>query len=117
MNQEETNQQNINRELDQYQQIPATYFEHLTRDELMRNLTGFIYDLLQHDFHRLCNLIYRHDVLESKFNAALELNDIDEQAKAIALLVIDRELQKVASRKAYREAKASKENNKPVEER
>ena len=110
LNQEETNNQGSIGELDKYQQIPAIYFEQLSYDELMKNLTRFIFDLLQHDFHRLCNLIYRHDVDESKFNQALQLNDIEAQAKAIAALVVDREMQKVASRKAYREHKLRNEN-------
>lgn len=111
MNQEETtnNQESIG-DLDKYRQIPATYFEQLSYDELMKNLSRFIFDLLQHDFHRLCNLIYRHDVDESKFNQALQLSDVEAQAKAIAALVVDREMQKVASRKAYREHKLRNEN-------
>lgn len=92
--------------LDKYQQIPAAYFESLSGDELSRRLKVFILDLLQHDFHRLCNLIYRHDVPESKFNEALSGPDIEVQAEAIAQLVIEREMQKIASRKAYREYKS-----------
>ena len=74
LNQEETTHQGSIGELDKYQQIPAIYFEQLSYDELMKNLTRFIFDLLQHDFHRLCNLIYRHDVDEAKFNQALQFN-------------------------------------------
>ncbi len=94
--------------LDKYQQIPATYFESLSGDELSKRLKVFILDLLQHDFHRLCNLIYRHDVAESKFNQALSNSDIEVQAAAIAQLVIEREMQKIASRKAYREYNSGK---------
>ena len=53
-------------------------------------------------------MIYRHDVLESKFNQALDSGDITVQANEIADLVIERELQKVESRKAYRKEKENK---------
>jgi len=94
--------------LDKYQQIPVAYFESLSGDELSKRLKVFILDLLQHDFHRLCNLIYRHDVAENKFNQALSNPDMEAQAAAIAQLVIEREMQKITSRKAYREYKSSK---------
>jgi hypothetical protein len=44
-------------------------------------------------------------VAEEKFNEALEANDIGEQANRIADLVIERELLKVKTRKAYRRYK------------
>ena len=50
--------------------------------------------------------MYRHDVSESKFNVALEAESLDRQADLLADLVIERELQKVATRRAYRKHKA-----------
>ncbi|MBN2638323.1 MAG: hypothetical protein JXR65_04480 [Bacteroidales bacterium] len=94
-----------NIEFDRFQHIPAKYFETVEIHELKRQLTIFIRDLLEHDFHRLCNLIYRHDVSEPKFHAALDVQDQDIQAGQIADLVIEREMQKVATRKAYRKFK------------
>lgn len=81
---------------------------HLDRDTLTAQLKLFIFDLLEHDFERLCSLMYRHDVKESLFNAALSLPTDDLRAEAIAILVIDRELAKMATRAAY-----SKSKNKP----
>lgn len=77
---------------------------------------SFIGELLEHDFEKLCNLIYRHDVSEEQFHHALQSGDIEEQANRVAELVIERELQKVEMRKKYRrykEEKQSKEINKP----
>jgi hypothetical protein len=74
---------------------------HLDRDTLASKLKIFIADLLEHDFERLCALMYRHDVNESKFNLALMLRTDDERAEAIANLVIDRELAKMETRAAY----------------
>jgi hypothetical protein len=59
-------------------------------------------------------MMYRHDVSESKFNAALEAQTLDEQADMLADAVIEREMQKVATRLAYR--KSGPEKNKQIEE-
>lgn len=85
---------------------PAEY-ETLGREELKSRLSLFIQELLETNFEKLCNMIYRHDVDESKFNEALQSGDISGQAERIADLVIDRELQKVETRKAYRKYKAA----------
>ena len=95
--------------LDKYQQIPVSYFETLSREELSERLKAFVLDLLLHDFNRLCNLIYRHDVAETKFNKALSYHDIEEQAIAIADLIIEREMEKIASRRAYQQHKKNRQ--------
>lgn len=96
-------------EFDRFQHIPAQFFETMERSDLKQQLKLFIRDLLEHDFHRLCNLIYRHDVSEPKFHQALDLPDIDLQAESIADLVIEREMQKIATRKAYRKFKEDRD--------
>jgi len=105
--QRELERQNMDNTLDfdRFNNIPARYFESVDRNELKRQLTLFIMDLLENDFTRLCNLIYRHDIPEPKFNAALQVLDLEVQASQIADLVIEREMQKIATRKAYREFK------------
>jgi hypothetical protein len=84
--------------------LPKDY-ELIGREELKRRLLVFVVDLLENDFEKLCNLAYRHDIPESRFNDALQEKGIENQASRIADLVIDRELQKVESRRAYREEK------------
>ncbi|RLD41233.1 MAG: hypothetical protein DRI89_10250 [Bacteroidetes bacterium] len=80
-------------------------YETLNRDELQMRLQVFIADLLENNFEKLCTMIYRHDVLESKFNRALEGGTIDEQAVQIALLVLEREMEKVETRRKYKRYK------------
>ncbi len=87
-------------------------YESLSRNELEIRLHAFISNLLINDFEKLCNLIYRHDVAELKFNNALQLTDIGDQAWKITHLVIDREMEKVKMRKAYKEFKDKKKGNK-----
>jgi len=86
----------------------AKDYETLSRDELQRQLQQFISELLERNFEKLCALIYRHDVLESKFHAALQGGTIDEQAARIAQLVLARELEKVETRRKF---KMQKEEN------
>lgn len=69
-------------------------------DELKQWLSEEVRLLLDHDFQRLLNILYRIDVSEKKTSIALAS---DDPAQAIARLIIERELQKVESRKKYRD--------------
>ena len=93
-----------NHPLRQGEPLPKEY-EMLGREELKQRLQVFIAELLVHDFEKLCNLAYRHDIPEEMFNLALQGGNIEDQASKIADLVIGRELQKVESRRAYRKEK------------
>ena len=55
--------------------------------------------LIDQDFERLMNILYRIDVNEEKTKMAFASSDT---AKTIARLIIDRELQKVATREKYK---------------
>ncbi len=83
----------------------AKEYETLSRNELREQLSAFIKDLLLHNPEKLAAMMYRHDVKEHLFQETLLLEDIDEQAMAMANLVIDRELQKVESRKVYKKTR------------
>ncbi len=83
-------------------------FESLTRNQLRENLSAYIKELLLTNPDKLANLMYRHDVKQHLFQTGLLMEDVDEQALFMADLVIDRELQKVASRAAYKKEKEEK---------
>jgi|TARA_Y100000385_G_scaffold150498_1_gene156056 Ca2+-binding EF-hand superfamily protein len=83
-------------------------YENLSRNDLEVMLHAFISNLLENDFEKLCNVIYRHDVDEIKFNCALELKNVDERAWSITHLVIDREMEKIKIREKYRSYKEGK---------
>lgn len=87
--------------------LPNEY-ESLSRQELKRRLSIYIAELLDTNFEKLCSMVYRHDVSEMKFNMALESGNLATQAENIADLVIDRELEKVKTRQAYRREKEEK---------
>lgn len=91
----------MSNDLTNYQEPTTNEYESLDRSTLEKRLGHYIQDLLEHDFTKLTNLIYRHDVNEAKFNLALERSSLKLQAQAIATLVIERELQKIETRKKY----------------
>ena len=70
--------------------------------ELREKLSQLIGWLLDHDFQRLLNAVYRVDVPESRFKEVLA-NPLAEKPVAvqIAELVLERELQKVRTRMLY----------------
>lgn len=58
-------------------------------------------ELLAKDFEKLIHILYRIDVSEQKLKAALaETND--NPAAIIAKMILEREMQKVETRKKYR---------------
>ncbi len=95
----------MNEEIYRYNEPLKSDYELLSRNELEIRLHAFISELLAHNFEKLCNLIYRHDVDETKFNIALQLPHVDDQAWKITYLVIDREMEKVKMRNAYKKYK------------
>jgi len=81
--------------------------------KLHQKMTLFVHDLLIHDFKRLCTFIYRHDVSEKKFQAAMQNPDLNEQASHIADLIIEREKEKMITRQAYKKYKEDRDQNLP----
>ncbi len=71
---------------------------------LEEQLAAQINYLIEKDFNRLLNLLYRIDVSEDKIKKAL-LDNTDPAGQVIAQLIIERQLQKIASRKRFKEEK------------
>lgn len=71
---------------------------------LEEQLAAQINYLIEKDFNRLLNLLYRIDVSEDKIKKAL-LDNTDPAGELIAQLIIERQLQKITSRKKFREGK------------
>jgi hypothetical protein len=79
-------------------EIPET--EVASTKEFQHLLSQLIRHLLDHDFERLLNGLYRIDVSEDKVKQAMA--SADNVAEAIALLIIEREMQKVVTREKYK---------------
>ncbi|HHL53025.1 MAG TPA: hypothetical protein ENJ39_06575 [Flammeovirgaceae bacterium] len=69
-------------------------------DELERKLAALVQYLLDHDFERLLNGLYRIDVSEEKVKAVMAAGD--QVAQNIARLIVAREMAKVQTRAKYR---------------
>ncbi len=77
--------------------------ESVTEEELTLLLSTKINDLIQNDFSSLLTLLYRIDVDELKLKMMLQQNPDSDAGLLIAQMVLDRQKQKQASRKQFRE--------------
>jgi organic radical activating enzyme len=75
---------------------------HPELDYLHEKLTLVIEHLLRNNFEKLCHAMYRLDVSERKYQEVLTATDPSGISARLADLVIEREMQKVVTRKIYR---------------
>ena len=68
-------------------------------EEKLQALAVKINDLLNNDFQKLISLLYRMDINESKLRRLLEENKNTDAGLIIAKMMIEREAQKIKSRK------------------
>jgi len=73
--------------------------ENMSMDELQGKLAQHINYLIDHDFERLINLLYTVDVSESKLKNLLEGHSGVDAGLIIAILIIERQLQKIKTRR------------------
>ena len=92
--------ENINQSLEI--SLPVT----ISSKELKEKLTAFINDLINHDFEKLVFYLYRIDVNESKMKQLLNQREGENAAGLIADLIIERQTEKIKSRK---ETKSNKD--------
>ncbi len=72
----------------------------LSHETLLKKLTYIVSYLLEKDFGRLLQVLYRIDISENKLKAALASNEA-EPALVISQMILEREMQKVETRKRY----------------
>ena len=71
-------------------------------DVLIEKLTIVINDFLDYDMNKLLNILYKIDVNEQRLKYILSEEQPENIAHEIALLVVEREKQKVLTREKYR---------------
>jgi hypothetical protein len=76
--------------------------DHSSMEELREKLAAHINQLIVSDFERLVSLLYRIDVSEKKLTHLLETNRGTQAGQMIADLIIERQIQKIASREQFR---------------
>lgn len=71
----------------------------ISSEELRKKLVIYINHLINHDFEKLVFYLYRIDVNEYKMKQLLDQREGENAAGLIADLIIERQLQKIKSRK------------------
>lgn len=84
--------------------------EPVSIEKLKQFITARVNDLIQHDFTELTQLLYRIDVNETHLKKMLNEAGESEAADIIATLIVERQMQKYESRKAYRQDDNINEN-------
>lgn len=74
----------------------------ISLESLEEKLGEHINQLILDDFQKLVSLLYRVDVDESKIKRILRENQGKDAGNILAVLIIERQLQKIISRKQYK---------------
>ena len=69
----------------------------------MQVLSDTINHLIQHDFAKLVQILYRMDIPESRLKEMLAANTGHDAGEIIASLIVDREGQKIVSRRQFKQ--------------
>lgn len=79
----------------------ANAIERISSEKTREELIFLINELINKDFQSLIQLLYRIDVNEKKIRFSLEENLHKDAAAVIADLIIERQFQKMESRKKF----------------
>ncbi|MCO5239790.1 MAG: hypothetical protein M9904_07015 [Chitinophagaceae bacterium] len=70
----------------------------INEKELWLRVQERVSELIEHDFEKLVNLLYRVDVNEQKLKQLLQSNPDKDAAAIITTLIIERQMEKIKSR-------------------
>lgn len=74
----------------------------LSEKELRLRIQERVNELIEHDFGKLLNILYRIDVSEQKLKQLLRSNSDKDAAAIITGLIIERQMEKIKSRRDTR---------------
>ena len=78
-----------------------TDFPETSEDQLLQKLSFFINDLIENNFQKLLTILYKVDVNENKLKQLLLKNEGEDAGVIIASLLIERQQQKIETRKKF----------------
>jgi hypothetical protein len=87
----------------------------LAENELESQLAEKINILIQRDFGTLVQLLYRIDVSEKRLRGMLDSDTGEDAGRVIARLIMERQWQKIESRRRFRQDDAGQDNDTGVE--
>ena len=73
-----------------------------TLEKTSGDLALFVNDLINNDFEKLVQLLYRVDVQEAKLKKILKENPGKDAGNMIAGMIIDRQAEKLRTREAFK---------------
>jgi hypothetical protein len=94
------------------QELQLQLAESLSLEELKKRMSREVNELINNDFEKLVFLLYRIDVDENKMRYLLQQSEGENAAALIADLIIERQLQKIQSRKGSKTDKDIPEDEK-----
>ena len=98
---EPTDLQDLHRALVQQWGVWPLGEKRIAWDAILDELGRRVDFLLKHDFERLMSCMYMIDVSEQRFSEAVKSPEGDRPARAIAELILEREVEKMESRRRY----------------
>ncbi|MBS1983206.1 MAG: hypothetical protein JST16_03460 [Bdellovibrionales bacterium] len=73
----------------------------LEKSDVLQFIENQVLQMLTRDRRKLLNTLYRLDISERGSSTALRLPSVQAQARSLAALILERELQKAATRRKY----------------
>jgi hypothetical protein len=98
------------------QELHLDEVEVFSKEDLTEKWAKYFNHLIETDFHKLVSLLYRVDVQESKLRRILKENPDENAGKIVAVLVMERLLQKIRTREEYRSKNAGSQGRPGEEE-
>ena len=86
-------------------ELPVEIAEKRSYHEIHAQLSTYINSLIKNDFDKLIAYLYRIDVNEQKLKSLLQDNPGEDAGNIIATLIIERQQQKIKSRKQFSQRK------------
>lgn len=93
------------------QELEAVKEKDAVTNNLRQKLSGHINDLINSDFEKLVQLLYRLDIDEKKLKKVLQDNPGQNAGEMISDLIIERQLQKIKSRQQFKQRKEDIDEN------
>lgn len=70
-------------------------------NEIQTHLANYINELIKHDFEKLITYLYRIDISEQKLKLLLKQYPAEDASNIIALLIMERQEQKIKTREQF----------------
>jgi hypothetical protein len=83
-------------------ELALEFVGNLSLNDMRDKIALYINYLIQNDFNQLVNLLYRIDVNESRLQNLVRENPGEDAGKMIANLIVERQLQKIQTRRDFK---------------